>query len=64
VFGTPVWSIFEGRRGAVDEQLEREGRLRFLRDPAELVVQKAPARRERRGRRDPAELLRLAVPLV
>jgi uncharacterized protein len=64
VFGTPVWSIFEGRRGAVDEQLEREGRLRFLRDPAELVVQKAPARRERRGRRDPAELLRLAIPLV
>jgi predicted glycosyltransferase len=62
VLGTPVWSIFEGRPGAVDEQLEREGRIRFLRDPDELLVQKAPAVRERRGRRDPAELLRLALP--
>jgi uncharacterized protein len=63
VLGTPVWSIFEGRLGAVDEQLEREGRVRLLRDPSELVVEKAPARRERRGSRDPADLLRLAVPL-
>ncbi len=62
VLGTPVWSIFEGRLGAVDEALEHEGRVRFLRDPAELVVEKAPAKRERRGRRDPAELLRLALP--
>ena len=62
VLGTPVWSIFEGRPGAVDEQLEREGRVRFLRDPAELVVAKATERRPL-GRRDPAELLRLAVPL-
>jgi predicted glycosyltransferase len=62
VLGTPVWSIFEGRRGAVDDQLEREGRVRFLRDPAELVVEKAPAERERRGRRDASDLLRLAVP--
>ena len=30
VLGTPVWSIFEGKLGAVDEQLAREGRLRFL----------------------------------
>jgi uncharacterized protein len=63
VLGTPVWSIFEGRLGAVDELLIAEGRVRFLRDPAELVVEKAPTVRERRGRRDPAELLRLAVPL-
>jgi predicted glycosyltransferase len=62
VLGTPVWSIFEGRPGAVDEQLEREGRVRFLRDPAELVVAKATERLPR-GRRDPAELLRLAVPI-
>ena len=62
VLGTPVWSIFEGRLGAVDEQLEREGCVLFLRDPAELVVEKAPAKRQRRGRRDPAELLRLALP--
>jgi hypothetical protein len=63
VLGTPVWSIFEGRLGAVDELLIAEGRVHFLRDPAELVVEKAPAVRERRGRRDPADLLRLAVPL-
>ena len=63
VLGTPVWSIFEGRLGAVDEQLVAEGRVRLLRDPPELVVEKAPAVRERRGRRSPAELLRLAVPL-
>jgi predicted glycosyltransferase len=62
VLGTPVWSIFEGRPGAVDEQLGHEGRVRFLRDPAELVVAKATERRPL-GRRDPAELLRLAVPL-
>jgi uncharacterized protein len=63
VLGTPVWSIFEGRLGAVDEQLVAEGRVRLLRDPPELVVEKAPAVRQRRGRRSPAELLRLAVPL-
>ena len=63
VLGTPVWSIFEGRLGAVDELLIAEGRVHFLRDAAELVVEKAPAVRERRGRRDPADLLRLAVPL-
>lgn len=62
VLGTPVWSIFEGRLGAVDEQLAREGRIRFLRDPGELLVAKATERRPL-GRRDPAELLRLAVPL-
>ena len=62
VLGTPVWSIFEGRLGAVDELLVSEGRVRLLRDPAELVVEKVTAR-EPRGARDPADLLRLAVPL-
>jgi predicted glycosyltransferase len=61
VLGTPVWSIFEGRLGAVDEELEHEGRIRFLRDPTELVVEKAPERKPR-TRRDPADLLRLAIP--
>jgi predicted glycosyltransferase len=62
VLGTPVWSIFEGRPGAVDEQLVAEGRVRLLRDADELTIAKAPAERRRRGRRDPAELLRLALP--
>ena len=64
VLGTPVWSIFEGRMGAVDEQLVREGRLRLLRDVDEVTV-------ERRDRpslplkgRDPADLLALALPWV
>jgi predicted glycosyltransferase len=64
VLGTPVWSIFEGRLGAVDEQLVAEGRVRLLRDADELTVAKGPAERQRRGRRDPAELLRLALPAL
>jgi uncharacterized protein len=61
VLGTPVWSIFEGRPGAVDEQLEQQGRISFLRDPAELVLAKSSGR-PKRIRREPAELLRLALP--
>jgi predicted glycosyltransferase len=64
VLGTPVWSIFEGRLGAVDERLVAEGRVQLLRDADELTVAKAPAERQRRGRRDPAELLRLALPAL
>jgi predicted glycosyltransferase len=63
VLGTPVWSVFEGRPGAVDEQLVRDGRLRLLHDPDEIELAKKPegAWRER-VRRDPRELLRLALP--
>jgi hypothetical protein len=54
--------MFEGRLGAVDEWLVREGRLKLLTSPADVV----PVRRDRAGgqpvRRDPVELLRLAVP--
>jgi predicted glycosyltransferase len=62
--GTPVFSSFEGRLGAVDEQLIAEGRLRLLRDPAEVVVAKrAPAAADgaalARVRRDPRDLARL-----
>ena len=63
VLGTPVWSIFEGRLGAVDEQLVREGRLRLLRDPDDVEVRKKPPGSWReRTRRNPRELLRLALP--
>jgi predicted glycosyltransferase len=63
VLGTPVWSVFEGKLGAVDELLAREGRLRFLTDPAEVeLVKKAPGAYRERVRRSPAELLRLALP--
>jgi predicted glycosyltransferase len=65
VLGTPVWSIFEGRLGAVDEMLVRERRLRILRDPDEITLERKPADAyERRTRRDLAELLELAVPHV
>ena len=65
VLGTPVWSIFEGRLGAVDEMLQREGRLRFLGDPAELkVCKREPGAYRHRVRRDPRDLLRLALPWI
>jgi predicted glycosyltransferase len=64
VLGTPVWSIFEGRLGAIDEKLAAQGRLRFLKDPAEIEIARKSAGLERnRTRRNPADLLRLAVDL-
>jgi predicted glycosyltransferase len=65
VLGTPVWSIFEGRMGAVDELLAREGRLRFLTDPTEVKIErKPPGNVEQRIRRDPRDLLNLALPWI
>jgi predicted glycosyltransferase len=65
VLGTPVWSIFEGRLGAVDELLAKQGRLKFLTDPSEVqVVKREPGAYENRVRRDPSGLLRLALPWV
>jgi predicted glycosyltransferase len=59
--GTPVYSMFEGRLGGVDEQLVQEGRLKMLTRVKEVRVEK----RETAGRplttRDPALLLDLAL---
>jgi uncharacterized protein len=64
VLGTPVWSIFEGPLGGVDEQLVAEGRLRLLADPGEIKLHKKPAgSAESRVRRDPRRLLELALGL-
>jgi predicted glycosyltransferase len=53
--GTPVWTTFEGRLGAVDERLIAEGRLRRLGRAEDLAVQKRPsAPSGERVRRDPA----------
>jgi uncharacterized protein len=53
--GTPVWTTFEGRLGAVDEQLIAEGRLRHLRSPGDVEVRKRDrATAGERVRRDPA----------
>jgi predicted glycosyltransferase len=61
--GTPVLSSFEGRLGAVDEQLIADGRLELLRDPADVVVAKRlPADGKPaadRIRRDPRDFARL-----
>jgi predicted glycosyltransferase len=63
VLGTPVWSIFEGKLGAVDEMLVEQGRLKILRDPEQVRVARKPADAlEKRTKRDIADLLRLAVP--
>ncbi|HEY3830022.1 MAG TPA: DUF354 domain-containing protein [Solirubrobacteraceae bacterium] len=60
--GTPVYSTFEGRLGAVDEQLIETHRLRKLHDPAELDLSKQPAARSgARVRRDPRALLELLL---
>jgi uncharacterized protein len=63
VLGTPVWSIFEGRLGAVDETLVKQGRLKILRDPRDVRVERKPADAyARRTRRNLADLLKLAIP--
>jgi predicted glycosyltransferase len=54
--GTPVWTVFEGRMGAVDEALIADGRLKHLRHAADVEIpERAPTRPER-IRRDPRVL--------
>ena len=61
--GTPVWTTFEGRLGAVDERLIAEGGLRRLERPEDVTV----TRRDRSGpvpariRRDPEAFTDLLV---
>ena len=59
--GTPVFTTFEGRLGAVDEQLLAEGRMRRLEDPEQVNVQKSPNSVEERVRRDPRDLVKLLL---
>ncbi len=60
--GTPVYTTFQGRLGAVDERLIAEGRLRMLTDATQLAI---PAPDEAgsgpRIRRDPAVLVELLL---
>ena len=53
--GTPVWTTFEGRLGAVDERLIAEGRLRRLTraEDVEVVKRDGAAASADRVRRDP-----------
>ena len=59
--GTPVFTTFEGRLGAVDEALLREGRLRKLKDLGQLRVEKRPKGDRERVRRDPRDLVKLLL---
>ena len=58
--GTPVYTMFSGRMGAVDEQLVGEGRLRRLDEPSDIAVERRPPG-ESRVTRDPALLLDLLL---
>ena len=59
--GTPVFTVFEGRLGAVDEQLIADGRLRRLESPDQVALAKRdPGRGDaERVRRDPQVLVEL-----
>jgi predicted glycosyltransferase len=65
--GTPVYTTFQGRLGAVDERLMAEGRLRALHSAAELdLAKRTVAPREQgsspaRVRRDPGVLVKLLL---
>ena len=57
--GTPVFTTFEGRLGAVDERLIAEGRLRRLERAEDVALVKRTTAAGERVRRDPHVLLRL-----
>ena len=59
--GTPVWTTFEGRLGAVDEALIAAGRLRRLTRAGDLVLEKRSPSQAERTRRDPAVLADLLL---
>jgi uncharacterized protein len=54
--GTPVYTIFEGRLGAVDEGLIANGRLKQLADPDQVRLTKRLGSAPERIRRDPGVL--------
>ncbi len=59
--GTPVYTVFEGRLGAVDEGLIGSGRLKLLTSAQEIVLAKRPPGGVQRVRRDPALLTNLLL---
>ncbi len=59
--GTPVWTTFEGRMGAVDEALIADGRLRRLTRAEDVALEKRAASSAERTRRDPAVLADLLL---
>lgn len=61
VLGTPVYTTFAGRLGGVDEQLLRDGRMRRLERATDVRIERKPAAKAPRIRRDPADLVALAL---
>jgi predicted glycosyltransferase len=61
--GTPVWTTFEGRLGAVDERLIADGRLRRLERAEDVVLERRDdaGASAARVRRDPAVLTDLLL---
>ncbi len=59
--GTPVYTIFSGRLGAVDERLIAEGKLRPLSDPAAIDLRKREAPSRVQHPRDPGVLAEAAL---
>ena len=59
--GTPAYTTFAGRIGAVDDALIREGRLRPLADVADLEIRKRAPDATHRVRREPRRLLDLLL---
>ena len=55
--GVPVYTIFSGRMGAVDERLIADGRMRRLADPAELELVRRSGPAGPRNPRDPQLLV-------
>ena len=62
--GTPVYTTFEGWLGAVDAALLREGWLRRIDDPGEIVVERRRSQGGLRIRRDPRELVKLLLSAI
>ena len=59
--GTPVFTVFEARLGAVDEQLLAGGRLRRLTSPSDLEVAKRAPQDDQRVRRNPSVMVDLLL---
>ena len=59
--GTPVWTTFAGRLGAVDERLVAEGRLHRLADAGQIALERRSHTARERVRRDPNLLVDMLV---
>ena len=59
--GTPVWTTFEGRMGAVDQRLIAAGRMGLLRRVEQIDLRKRDGAAAARVRRDPALLAALLL---